>query len=95
MPVSSTGMTIWFVSPNKIRHGRAPDPAIHPVNPRRGMTFCSADRQSVDARVKHGHDGFLNHRGSETVRRTGIETSPPDLCVSVVNILDAPHGGGA
>jgi len=58
-------------------------PAIHPVNPRRGMTFCTASRQNVDARVKHGHDGFLNYGDSETVRSTGIETSPPDLCVSV------------
>ena len=61
-----------------------PDPAIHGY----------AAPQNVDARIKSGHDGF-NHRDGETVRSTGIEASPLDLRVSVVKILDAPHGGGA
>ncbi|MDE0537181.1 MAG: hypothetical protein OXH94_00455 [Rhodospirillales bacterium] len=25
-------------------------------------------QNNVDARVEHGHDGFLNHRDGETVR---------------------------
>ncbi len=57
--------------------------------------LCRASRQSdpaihVDHRVKPGDDDFLNHRDGETVRSAGIETSPLNLCASVVNILDAP-----
>ncbi len=40
-------------------------------------------------RVKPGDDD------SRATVSTGIETSPLNLRVSVVNILDAPHGGGA
>ena len=61
-----------------------PDPAIH------------VDHQVKpgDDDVRYAHFQLLNHRDGEAVRITGIETSLLDLCVSVVNFLDAPNKSG-
>ncbi len=61
------------------------------------MTGVVGAPYSVIPRRKSGVSRFqfLNHGDGETVRSTGVETSPLNLRASVVNFLDAPHGGGA
>ena len=66
---------------------------IDRAGPGPGLQSAEADFRTAQA--GHPHFQFLNHRDGETVRSTGIEASRHNLRVSVVNILDAPHGGGA
>ena len=63
-----------------------PDPAIHVYH---RPTPSESRLRPTEGRVKPGDDD------SRATVSAGIETSPLNLRVSVVNILDAPHGGGA